>query len=244
MSTLELVKTQRADVLLTMFSIHEHVFYPHKIWATRLKIKKLKKATKKNEQPWILAYNLIFQTMSSLWSSFFGSGLIGSPSKMMSCKLNHNLICLGPRPSSKVLGTNLKLLTNRNAWFHKTLLLAALSKVTLRLAGHCSPRSARHMSAIFVKVLFNYCYFIWKHLPAQKFCRSIEGPFYRSHCRDLEPSYFGLTLLLMWKLLEWVRLVTSTTLWNFTNKHKKDMVFLMIKSMITFTHDIFAYISY
>jgi hypothetical protein len=124
--------------------------------------------------------------MSSLWSSFFWSGLLDFPSKTMSCKLNHNLICLGPHPSSKVLGTNLKLLTNRNAWFHRTLLLAALCKVALTLVGSCSPRSAGHMSPIFVKeskVFFYNCYFTWKHLPAQKFCRSIEGPFYRSHCR-------------------------------------------------------------
>jgi hypothetical protein len=105
----------------------------------------------------------------------------------MSCKLNHNLICLGPWPSSKVLETNLKLLTNRNSWFHRTLLLAALSKVTLRLAGSRSPRFAEHMSPIFVKeskVFIIIIILFESNLPAQKkFCRSIEGPFYRSHCR-------------------------------------------------------------
>jgi hypothetical protein len=49
----------------------------------------------------------------------------------MPCKLNHNLICLSPEPLSKGLGTILKLLTNRNAQFHWTLLLGPLSKVAL-----------------------------------------------------------------------------------------------------------------
>ncbi len=58
---------------------------------------------------------------------------IDFPSKMMPCKLNQNLICLYPEPMSKVLETNLKLLTNRNAQFHWTLLLGSLSKMTLSL---------------------------------------------------------------------------------------------------------------
>jgi hypothetical protein len=49
----------------------------------------------------------------------------------MPCKPNHNLICLSPESLSKGLGTNLKLLTNRNAQFHWTLLLGALSTVAL-----------------------------------------------------------------------------------------------------------------
>jgi hypothetical protein len=49
----------------------------------------------------------------------------------MPCKLNHNLICLGPESLSKSLGTNLKLLTNRNTRFHWTLLFGPLSKVAL-----------------------------------------------------------------------------------------------------------------
>jgi len=63
-------------------------------------------------------------------------GPIGFPSKMMPFKLNHNLICLGPIPSSKGLATNLKLLTNRNVQFHQTLLLGAMSKVTLKNFQH------------------------------------------------------------------------------------------------------------
>ncbi len=46
----------------------------------------------------------------------------------MPCKLNHNIICLGPKSLFKRLGTNLKLLTNRNVRFHLTLLLGALFK--------------------------------------------------------------------------------------------------------------------
>jgi hypothetical protein len=62
---------------------------------------------------------------------FFLSGPIGFLSKMMSCILNHNLICLSPGPLSKGLGTNLKLLTNRNAQFHWTLLFGPLTEVAL-----------------------------------------------------------------------------------------------------------------
>jgi hypothetical protein len=63
----------------------------------------------------IQAYTLVLQTMSFPLSSCFWSRPISFPSKLTSCKLNHNLICLSPRPLSKGLGTNLKLLTNRNA---------------------------------------------------------------------------------------------------------------------------------
>jgi hypothetical protein len=50
---------------------------------------------------------------------------------MMSCKLNHNLICLGFGHLSKGLGTNLKFVTNKNVQFHWPLLLGPLSKVAL-----------------------------------------------------------------------------------------------------------------
>jgi len=42
-------------------------------------------------------------------------GPIGFPFKMMPCKLNHNLICLNPGPSSKGLGKNLKFLIDKNS---------------------------------------------------------------------------------------------------------------------------------
>ncbi len=63
--------------------------------------KKLKKQW--NEQPWTLAYTLVFQTTSFPWSCFFWFGPIGFPSKMMPCKLNHNLICLCFGPLSEGL---------------------------------------------------------------------------------------------------------------------------------------------
>jgi hypothetical protein len=54
----------------------------------------------------------------------------------MSCRINHNLICLGFGPSSKGLGVILKFLTNRNVQFHWTLLLGPLSKVALNGQGY------------------------------------------------------------------------------------------------------------
>jgi len=80
--------------------------------------KNCKKKKKKHEQPWTLIYTLVLQTMSFPLSSFFWFTPIGFLSKMMPCKLNHNFICLGPRPLSKGLVTNLKLLTNKNVQFH------------------------------------------------------------------------------------------------------------------------------
>jgi hypothetical protein len=111
MSTLESVKNGGVNVLSTMSSIHNmsSIF-------TDLNNKGQKKQWKKNqrnEQPWIVAYTLVLQTMSSPLNVFW-SKPIGFLSKMMSCKLNHNLIFLGHEPSSKSLGTNLKLLTNKN----------------------------------------------------------------------------------------------------------------------------------
>jgi hypothetical protein len=87
----------------------------------------------KNEQPWTLTYTLVLQTMSYPLSSFFFCLDQLVPSKMMPCKLNHNLICLNLVSLSKGLGTNLKFLTNRNAQFHWTLFLGPLSKVGLSL---------------------------------------------------------------------------------------------------------------
>jgi hypothetical protein len=87
----------------------------------------------KNEQPWTLICTFILQTMSSLLNYYFWSKPIGFPFKMMPCKLNHNIICLGPKSLFKCLGTNLKLLTNRNVRFHLTLLLGALFKVVIKI---------------------------------------------------------------------------------------------------------------
>jgi hypothetical protein len=95
----------------------------------------MKKSEKqRNEQHWTVAYSLVLQTLTSLLSSFFFySDQLVFPSKIMSCKLNHNLICLGLEPLSKDLRINLKLFTNRNARFHWTMLLGPLSKVALRV---------------------------------------------------------------------------------------------------------------
>jgi hypothetical protein len=101
-------------VLSKMSSIHNMFFILTKKW-----------------QPWTLGYTLVLQTMSSPLSCYFGSGPIGFPSKVMSCKVNLNLICLGPRSLSKDFGTNLKLFLNKTAWFHCTLLVGALSNVAL-----------------------------------------------------------------------------------------------------------------
>jgi NADH:ubiquinone oxidoreductase subunit 5 (subunit L)/multisubunit Na+/H+ antiporter MnhA subunit len=124
-------------VLSTMSSIHNMSFIFFRIWTTRIK-KTIKKSKKqRSEQPWTLAYPLVLQIMSSLWSSFFWLGPIHFPSKMIPHKLNRNLICLDPRPLSKGLGTNFKLLTNRNAQFHWMLLFGCLSKLALNSwVGH------------------------------------------------------------------------------------------------------------
>jgi hypothetical protein len=101
--------------------IHKCVFHFHKIWATRGK-EALDPSLHFGSPNHELSFKL-----------FFWFGPIGVPSKMMPCRLNHNLIRLGLGPLSKGLGTNLNLLTNRNAPFHWTLLLGPLSKVALRL---------------------------------------------------------------------------------------------------------------
>ncbi len=87
----------------------------------------------RNKQPWTLTCTLVLQAMSSPLNYYFWSKPIGFPFKMMPCKLNNNLICLCPESLFKGLGTNLKLLTNRNVRFHLTLLLGALSKVVIRI---------------------------------------------------------------------------------------------------------------
>jgi hypothetical protein len=95
-------------------------------------LKKRKK--QRNEQPWTLVYTLILQTMSCPFKCYFWFGPIDFPSKMMSCRLNHNLIRFGLGPLSKCLGTNLKLSTNKNVWVHWTLLLGPLSKMVLNIS--------------------------------------------------------------------------------------------------------------
>jgi hypothetical protein len=84
-----------------------------------------KRKNKNDEQPWTLAYPWALSL-----KLFFWSGLIGFPFKMMPCRQSHNLICLGLGPHLKALRPILKLLFNRNAQFHWTLLFRPFSKVT------------------------------------------------------------------------------------------------------------------
>jgi hypothetical protein len=79
------------------------------------------KKTKKLITLETLDYTLVIQTMSSSLSFLFWVSTNWFPSKMMTYKLNHNLMCLGHVPLSKGLETNLKLLTNKKDQFHWTL---------------------------------------------------------------------------------------------------------------------------
>jgi hypothetical protein len=71
--------------------------------------------------------------MSSSLSSFFLFKPIDFPSKMMSCKLNHNLICLCIGPAPKCFETNFTLLTNRMLDFIGPCSLGPLFKVALSI---------------------------------------------------------------------------------------------------------------
>ncbi len=55
-----------------------------------------------------------------------------SPPKQVPCKFSLNLPLFGLGPSSKGLGTNLKLLTNKIAWINWSLDLGPSSKVALK----------------------------------------------------------------------------------------------------------------
>jgi hypothetical protein len=106
-------------VLSTMSSISNISFILTKYcYLTNKDKTKQYKKTKKhnNEQPWILAYTLILQTLSSLVSFlFFGLDQLIFLPKTIPCKLNHDLIRLGPKLLSESLGTDLKILINKNA---------------------------------------------------------------------------------------------------------------------------------
>ncbi len=78
--------------------------------------------------PWSLAWFLLFQNRSSPFSSFFK---IFRP-KQVPCRFSLGLPLVGLGPSSKGLGTNLKLSTNKIAWIHWSLDLGHSSKVALR----------------------------------------------------------------------------------------------------------------
>jgi hypothetical protein len=90
-----------------------------------------KKKKNKEKQNWTLAYTLVLQIMS--YKLFFLVRTNWFSFQNDTCKLNHNLICFGLGLLFKSLETNLKLLTNRNAQFHWTLLLEPLFNVALKL---------------------------------------------------------------------------------------------------------------
>jgi hypothetical protein len=120
---------------LQRLHIHTHTqskghFNSHKIWATRVKENNEKK--RKTKKWATLDPSLHFGSPNHEISFKLFLKIWIHPSKLMSYRLNHNLICLGPGPSSICLKINSKLLTNRNAWFHWTLLLGPLSKVALK----------------------------------------------------------------------------------------------------------------
>jgi hypothetical protein len=85
--------------------------------------------------PWSLAWFLVLQiSRSSPFSTIFWSrpNWFSLP-KQVPCRFSDNLSLFGLWPSSKGLGTNLKLLTNKIAWIHWFLDLGPSSKVALRL---------------------------------------------------------------------------------------------------------------
>jgi hypothetical protein len=129
MSTLELVKNGWISVF-SQFPQSLPCLPFSSIWIARVKKNSGKKPKKqRNEQFWTLIYTLVFQTMSSPLSFFFLVWTNCFPYKIIPFKLNHNLICFGPRPLFKDLKTNLKFLTNWNVQFHWTLFLGPMSKV-------------------------------------------------------------------------------------------------------------------
>jgi hypothetical protein len=139
----------------------------------------------------VQAYTLVLQTMSYPLSSFFGSRPISFPSKLMSCRLNHDLICLGPRPLSKGLGTNLKLLTNSNARFHGPFSLDLCLKWQL-LSTRRKPQTIRLYTTLsslnFIHVLsrlenikhavskLNSTNVVGGHPNHKRFCDIFNGP--------------------------------------------------------------------
>jgi hypothetical protein len=116
------------------------------------KKKAMKKKKQTNKQTWTLAYTLVLQIMSFPVSSFSWSGSIDFPSKMIPCKLNHNLICFGLGVLLKSLETGSKLLTNRNAQFHWTLLLEPLFNVALKLIFYKYGNTTLKMSKWDMKI--------------------------------------------------------------------------------------------
>ncbi len=125
-----MVQNGRVGVLSPMSSIYSMSFI----------LTKLKQREQKINKKWAtLDPSLHFGYLNhelSLKLFFLWFEPIGFPLTTMPFRLNHNLIC--PGPLSKGLGTNLKLLTNKNAQFHWSLHLGPLSKVA---GSNSSPNS-------------------------------------------------------------------------------------------------------
>jgi hypothetical protein len=68
---------------------------------------------------------------------------------MIPCKLNHNMICLGSGLLSKGLGTNSKLLTNRNVQFHWNPPIGPLSQMALSMKQIIITNHHKKKSMIF-----------------------------------------------------------------------------------------------
>ncbi len=118
----------------------------------------MKKKKNKNKETSNLGPQFITLVLQITLNICFWSGPIDFPSKMVPCKLNHNLICLCPGPLSKGLETNLKLLTNKNTQFHWTLLLGALYKVALKykmpkLRISCTRFESKYTNCIQVEAM-------------------------------------------------------------------------------------------
>jgi hypothetical protein len=119
-------------VLSTMSNLY-NVFHCHIIWVIRWKKTMKKNKKQRNEQPWTLVQTLVLQTMKLFLKKIQTNCF---PSKLVPFSMNHNLICLQPKPLSKGLGTNLKFFTNGNVQFHWALFLGPLSKMALSLWHH------------------------------------------------------------------------------------------------------------
>jgi len=138
-SILELVKNWGAGLLSTISSIHSMFFMVCLPFSQNLSNKGKRKHSEKeppekkkkqrNEQPWTLAYTLVLQKLSSHLTLAFSPDQLVCPPQW--CHSTKSQFDCGPEPSFKGLGTNVKLLTNTNAWYHWTLLLGTLSKVAL-----------------------------------------------------------------------------------------------------------------
>jgi hypothetical protein len=79
------------------------------------------------------------QELALLLALFFGTSQLIFPPKQVPCRFSVNLPFFGLGPSSKGLGTNLKLSTNKVAWIHCSLDLGPSSKVAFKIWKKLKP---------------------------------------------------------------------------------------------------------